>query len=78
VTLDVPCGALGVAAADVLVADLERRVAPALAALGRPVALTNAAGRVIAASAASVVPGRRVDVARATPAPVRSWLLVDL
>jgi DNA-binding FadR family transcriptional regulator len=78
VTLGVPCGELGVAAADVLVANLERRVAPALAALGRPVALTNAAGRVIAANTASVVPGQRVDTARAAPAPVRSWLLVDV
>jgi DNA-binding FadR family transcriptional regulator len=78
VTLGVPCGACGVAAADVLVVNLERRVGPALAALDRPVALTNAAGRVIAANTASVVPGERVDVARAAPAPVRSWLLVDL
>jgi hypothetical protein len=42
------------------------------------VALTNAAGRVIAATAPSVVPGQRVDVSHAVPAPVRSWRLVDL
>jgi hypothetical protein len=78
ITLGVPCGAPGVAAADVLVANLERRVAPALAGLGRPVALTNAGGRVIAATSPAVVPGQRVDVSRAVPAPVRPWLLVDL
>jgi hypothetical protein len=74
----------GVAAADVLVSSIERRVLPALAALERPVALTSADGRVIVSNAASLVPGRRVGLdgpaARGVRAasPVRSWLLVDL
>jgi DNA-binding FadR family transcriptional regulator len=80
VTLAVPCGELGIAAADVLVASLERRVAPALAALGRPAALTNAAGRVIAANSAAVAPGQRLalDGARTRSAPVPGWRVVDL
>jgi DNA-binding FadR family transcriptional regulator len=78
-----PAGFLGVAAADVLLARLERRVAPPLAALGRPVALTNADGRVIASTEPAVTPGRRLalddEAAGAVrAAPVRGWLLVDL
>jgi hypothetical protein len=65
---------LGVAAADVLVASLERRVLPALVALGRPTALVNAEGRVIAANAPELLPGMRVEL----PAPSRgSWQLVQ-
>ena len=84
VTLSVPVRAgerfLGVAAADVLVASLEQRLVPALAALARPAALTNAEGRVIATSAPSVVPGQRIALsdAAARPSPVRSWLLIDV
>jgi hypothetical protein len=75
-----PGGFLGVAAADVLVSSLERRVAPALGALGRPVALTNAHGRVIASSEPAVAPGRRLalDDGRVRPAPIPGWLLVDV
>ena len=69
---------VGVAAADVLVASLEQRVVPALAALGRPAALTNVDGRVIASNDASVVPGQRVPVERSAHSPVRPWLIVDL
>jgi DNA-binding FadR family transcriptional regulator len=75
---------LGVAAADVLVASLEKRVVPALAALGRPAALTSADGRVIASNVASISPGRRLALSdkaarRArSRSPVSSWLLVDL
>jgi DNA-binding FadR family transcriptional regulator len=87
VTMAVPVVAadafLGIAAADVLVASLERRLAPALAALGGPAALTNAEGRVIAANTPAVVPGQRVRLSRAAArrasarSPVRSWLLVE-
>jgi hypothetical protein len=65
---------LGVAAADVVVANLERRVLPALVALGRPTALVNAEGRVIACNDAQLLPGMRVEL----PAPSRgSWQLVE-
>jgi DNA-binding FadR family transcriptional regulator len=81
-TLAVPLTGRGVAAADVLVSTLERTVVPALAALGRPVALTNAHGRVIASSSASVRPGTRLAVEGSRPAstatPARAWRLVDL
>ncbi|HET6505300.1 MAG TPA: GntR family transcriptional regulator [Baekduia sp.] len=76
-----PDGAfLGVAAADVLLSRLERRVAPALAALAVPVALTNADGRVIASSEPSVAAGRRLRWRRGAEraAPVRDWLLVPV
>lgn len=74
ITMSVPVAGFGVAAADVLVASLERRVLPTLMALDRQVALTNAGGRVIASNAPELAPGLRVDVgdARAT-----GWLLVD-
>ena len=78
ITMSVPVPGLGVAAADVLVSSLEKRVAPALAALGRPTALTNGDGRVIASSSPAVVPGQRVALGSARPATVPSWLLVDL
>jgi len=75
---------LGVAAADVLVASLEKRVLPALTALGRPAALTSADGRVIASTSESVIPGQRLTLSdraarRArSRSPIGSWLLVDV
>jgi DNA-binding FadR family transcriptional regulator len=75
---------VGVAAADVLVASLEKHVGPALAALDRPTALTSADGRVIASNVASVGPGQRLALSgkaarRArSRSPVSSWLLVDV
>lgn len=74
ITMSVPVPGFGVAAADILVASLERRVLPTLVALGRPVALTNAAGRIIASSAPELAPGLRVDVGEARAS---GWLLVD-
>jgi DNA-binding FadR family transcriptional regulator len=50
---------LGVAAADVLVSNLEGRVLPELLGIGRPVALTSPEGRVIAATTADLLPGAR-------------------
>jgi GntR family transcriptional repressor for pyruvate dehydrogenase complex len=83
ITLSVPVVAasgtfLGVAAADVLVANLERRVAPALAALGRAAALVNADGRVIVSGTPAVAPGERIAVPEDAEKPIRSWLLVDV
>src|SRR5262249_11294294 len=82
ITLSVPVHSserfFGVAAADVLVASLETRVVPALAGLGRPAALTSAAGGVSAASDAGRVPGQRLDTRKSASAPVPSWRLVDL
>lgn len=75
---------VGVAAADVLVSSIERRVLPTLAALDHPVALTSADGRVIVSNSASHLPGQRLTVSADTarPAqdasPVRSLLLIDL
>jgi hypothetical protein len=74
ITLSVPVPGFGVAAADVLVANLERRVMPALTAIDRPVALTNAEGRIIAANAAELAPGLRVGV---PPGAAPGWLLVE-
>jgi len=50
---------LGVAAADVLVSNLEGQVLPELLGTGRPVALTSPEGRVIAATTADLLPGTR-------------------
>ncbi|HEX4225644.1 MAG TPA: cache domain-containing protein [Pseudonocardiaceae bacterium] len=75
---------VGVVAADVPVARLERRVLPALRRLGRPLALTNAAGRVIASSTAQCLPGQLQPLAELTPIALRGsssvidWRLVDL
>jgi DNA-binding FadR family transcriptional regulator len=74
---------LGVAAADVLVASLERHLVPRLADLGRPVALTTAAGRVIASNAPELVAGQRLPPEREAPPtephdPVKSLRLVEL
>jgi hypothetical protein len=48
---------VGLAAADVPVARLERQVLPALLALPRPMALVNDAGRVVAAASPTLSPG---------------------
>lgn len=74
-----PDGALlGVAAADVLLAGLERRLAPALATHAHPTALTNADGRVIASNVPALSAGTRLTLRRHTTraTPVRDWLLV--
>ena len=65
---------LGVAAADVLVSSIERRVLPTLVSLDRAVALTNADGRVITSNTSTVVTGQRLDAR--TPSAA-SWLLVE-
>ncbi|HET8756412.1 MAG TPA: cache domain-containing protein [Solirubrobacteraceae bacterium] len=70
ITLSVPVPGSGVAAADVLVTSLERRVLPALVALDRPTALTNGDGRIIASNDPDLAPGLRVD------AHGPGWLLV--
>jgi hypothetical protein len=58
----------------VLVANLERRVQPALMAIDRPAALTNGDGRIIASNAAALAPGLRVGV---PPGAASGWLLVE-
>ncbi len=83
ITLSVPVRLagrfLGVAAADVLVSSLERRVLPALLAGGRPSALTSSDGRIIAATSARLAPGERVPAAAAgARARFGSWQLVEL
>jgi len=96
VTLSVPIrdheAMIGVAAADVLVSSLEARVLPVLAGLARPVALANAAGRVIASNSARCAPGFRVPAnarsnavlgsaatrERADASSIASWVLVDV
>jgi DNA-binding FadR family transcriptional regulator len=82
ITLSVPVtgarGTLGVAAADVPLASLEKRLVPALASLGRPAALTGADGRVIASTSPAVLPGQRLEAADGAASPVRSWRLVEL
>ena len=65
---------LGVAAADVPVASIERRVLPTLVSLDRAVALTNADGRVITSNTPAVLTGQRID---ARTASASSWLLVE-
>ena len=84
ITLSVPVRVdgrfLGVAAADVLVPNLEGQVLPALLATGRPVALTSPDGRVIAATTADLVPGARVPASGAThvPSPLGRWRLAKI
>ncbi len=86
ITLSTPVRAgrelLGVAAADVLVASVERRVLPALTALPRPVVLASADGRVIASNSPQWTPGLRVDLAAApappSGSPLGSWTLIDV
>ncbi len=74
---------LGVAAADVLVASLERHIVPRLADLDRPVALTTAAGRVIASNDPELVAGQRLPTEGVAPPakpadPVATLRLVEL
>jgi hypothetical protein len=78
---------LGVAAADVLVSNLERHVLPVLSGFDRAVALTNADGRVIASNSPTFAPGHRVsadapealDGRRRPHHPsIESWMLVDI
>ncbi|HEY2700120.1 MAG TPA: cache domain-containing protein [Pseudonocardiaceae bacterium] len=73
---------LGIVAADVPVSRLERRVLPALRRLGKPLALTNAAGRVIASSTPDCLPGQLLSLADFAPIAMRGsvvdWRLVEL
>jgi hypothetical protein len=83
---------LGMAAADVLVSSVERRVLPALMSITHPVVLANVDGRVIASNSPHWTPGLRVAVNGSKPAvlpgpdldrdgapsPLRSWVLVDV
>jgi hypothetical protein len=62
-----PAGLTGIVAADVLVSNLERRVLPRLRSLGRPMALANAQGRVIASSSPRYAPGNRVPAGGSDP-----------
>ena len=84
ITLSVPVRLggrfLGVAAADVLVSNLEGQVLPALLEAGRPVALTSPEGRVIAATTADLVPGARVPASCATrvPSQLGRWRLAEI
>ncbi|MCW2930447.1 MAG: hypothetical protein JWM19_1409, partial [Actinomycetia bacterium] len=84
ITLSVPVRLdgrfLGVAAADVLVSNLEGQVLPALLEAGRPVALTSPEGRVIAATTADLVPGARVPAsgARLMPSVPGRWRLAEI
>jgi hypothetical protein len=84
VALPVRAGAkfLGIVAADVPVSRLERRVLPALRRLGKPLALTNAAGRVIASSTPDCLPGQLLSLADFAPIAMRGsvvdWRLVEL
>jgi len=89
ITLSVPvvCDErfVGVAAADVLVASLEREVTPALLGSEAPTALTTAEGRVIASNCPAVLSGERLDLAElrstrdeAARAPLDGLRVVDL
>jgi hypothetical protein len=75
-------GLIGVAAADVPVARLERQALPALCVLPGPTALVNAAGRVVASSSPELSPGLLVPPALASghgsgaPLPTTAWRLV--
>lgn len=89
ITLSVPVIAagefIGVAAADVLVASLERKVMPALLRFPAPAALTTGEGRVIASNCPSVLSGERLDLAerratqdRSARPPLDTLNVVDL
>jgi hypothetical protein len=75
---------LGIVAADVPIARLERRVLPALRRLGRPLALTNAAGRVVSSSTSQCLPGQLLPLDELAPIALRGansvidWRLVEL
>lgn len=93
VTLSVPIlvaeRLVGMAAADVLVSSIERRVLPALMSITHPVVLANVDGRVIASNSPQWTPGLRVAVNGGTRAiapdqdgdgamsPLRAWVLVE-
>jgi len=62
---------VGVAAADVLVSSLERRLLPALRTLSEPAVLLNSGGRVIASSSPRFASGMRVPLP-GTPAPAKT------
>lgn len=68
----------GVAAADVLVSSLERRLLPALLTLSRPAVLLNSGGRVIASSSPEFASGMRVPLPAAAPErrPPIDWHLL--
>jgi DNA-binding FadR family transcriptional regulator len=84
ITLSVPVRLdgrfLGVAAADVLVPNLEGRLLPELLGMGRPVALTSPEGRVIAATTADLLPGTRGPAPGGPVAssPLGRWLLAEI
>ena len=70
---------VGIVALDVTVSGWERRILPALRAIGEAVTLTNAAGRVIASTSALHSPGRRIDTAedaRVIGSTAVGWRLV--
>jgi hypothetical protein len=83
-TLAVPVEAhgefVGIAALDVTVSGWERRLLPALRGIHEPMALTNAAGRVIASTSAELSPGQRLDLrdgAAVMGATAFGWNLVS-
>jgi len=88
ITLAVPARArgafCGVAAADVLVSSLERRLLHRLLGLDNPTALTTAKGRVIASTDPTLASGARLDLSEdpggpvSTRPPVSSLRLVTL
>ena len=61
----------GVAAADVLVLNLERQLLPALLTLSKPGVLLNSGGRVIASSSPQFASGMRVRLP-GTPTPAKT------
>jgi hypothetical protein len=83
ITLSVPVLAggrfLGVAAADVLVASLEKLIMPGLLGQDGPVALASQDGRLIAATSAAVPPDLRVPAdSGELPSPLLHWRLARL
>jgi hypothetical protein len=61
----------GVAAADVLVSNLERQLLPALRTLSEPTVLLNSGGQVIASSCPQFASGMRVPLP-GTPTPAKT------
>jgi DNA-binding FadR family transcriptional regulator len=88
VTLSVPVLAggefAGVAAADVLISSLERKVMPELLRIEEPAALTTGEGRVIASSSPAVLSGERLELedrsvhAARSPVPLGTLRLVEV
>lgn len=81
---------LGVAAADILVSSIERRLLPRLLQLGRPLVVVTPAGRVVVSTDAAWAPGvllpsgwadRPVDpvvaVSSGGETPLRSWCVLE-